>query len=295
MASSPTNIAAASRLFSPGLIREMASEGRSPMFARLVKQSDLLGGLTPADPVSLVFESAFKILRRPGVRNEYIYRSALTRNVLLGKHSLSTASMLTEFRAGSSKADLVILNGTSTVYEIKSDRDSLARLSGQLENYRKVFSKIYVIAGENHINDLLRCVSPKIGVMALVRWNRISTVREAEIDFSGMSPISLFESLRASEATDVLKGLGCEVPCVPNTLRHEALKARFESLDVQAVHDQMVLVLKKSRNLVALSELLDGLPDSLKAAALSVRFSDRCKINLLGAVNTSLKEAEAWV
>lgn len=295
MASSPTNIAAASRLFSPGLIREMASEGRSPMFARLVKQSDLLDGLAPADPVSLVFEAAFNILKRPGVRNEYIYRSALTRNVLLGKHSLSTASMLTEFRAGSSKADLVILNGTSTVYEIKSDRDSLARLFGQLENYRKVFSKIYVIAGENHINDLLRCVSPKIGVMALVRWNRISTVREAEIDFSGMSPISLFESLRASEAIDVLKGLGCEVPCVPNTLRHEALKARFESLDVQAVHDQMVMVLKKSRSLVAVSELLDGLPNSLKAAALSARFGDKCKINLLGAVNTSLKEAEAWV
>jgi hypothetical protein len=244
--------------------------------------------------VSMVFDSAFKILRRPGLRNEYVYRSALTQNVLLGKHSLSTASMLTEFRVASSKADLVILNGTSTVYEIKSDRDSLARLSGQVENYRRVFSKIYVIAGENHIDDVLRYVPSSIGVMSLVRWNRISTIREAEVDLSGMSSVAIFESLRTAEAVAILKGLGRDVPNVPNTQIHEALKAEFCSLDVQAVHDQMVLVLKKSRNLVALGDLIAGLPVSLKAAALSARFSSNERVNLLSAVNATLKDAEAW-
>lgn len=69
-----------------------------------------------------VFDQAFEILKVAGQRDEYIYRAAISQKILMGTHSLRTASMLNEFRAGSSKADLVILNGTATVYEIKSER-----------------------------------------------------------------------------------------------------------------------------------------------------------------------------
>ncbi|WP_142763968.1 sce7726 family protein, partial [Klebsiella pneumoniae] len=82
-----------------------------------------------------------------------------------------------EFRIGSCKADLIILNGTGTVYEIKSERDSLSRLHNQITNYRKAFGKIYVIAGSEHIDDVLKTTESTIGVLSLTRWNRISTIR----------------------------------------------------------------------------------------------------------------------
>src|SRR5438128_1527304 len=123
-----TDFAAISRLFSSTVIRELARKGKSPLFARLASQLHLLHSLPASERVYNVFEAAFAVLGREGYRDEYIYKAALTQRILLGKHSLQTASMLNEFRVGECKADIAILNGTATVYEVKSERDSLARL-----------------------------------------------------------------------------------------------------------------------------------------------------------------------
>src|SRR5262245_59459635 len=129
-----TQLSAISRLFSSTVLREIARKGRSGTFSRLFKLAGL-EEVCPSDAiVSYGYETAFKMLQRVGQRDEYIYRAALTHKVLLRTHSLKTASMLTEFRAGACKADVVILNGTATVYEIKSERDSLARLANQIQN-----------------------------------------------------------------------------------------------------------------------------------------------------------------
>ena len=152
-------LAAISRLFSSSLIREMARTGKSPLFARLASQSLSLTSVSMASKVCKFFDAAFSLLKREGYRDEYIYKAALTHNILLGKHNLNTASMLTEFRVGECKADVAILNGTATVYEIKSERDSLTRLERQVAAYSKVFAKVYVIAAESHTDAVLNLVT----------------------------------------------------------------------------------------------------------------------------------------
>src|SRR6266568_1535168 len=112
-------LAAISRLFSSSVVHEMARKGRSPLFARLVSQSQLLGSISLSERVYTLFDAAFSLLKREGYRHEYIYKAALTHKILLGKHSLQTASMINEFRVGDCKADVAILNGTATVYEVK--------------------------------------------------------------------------------------------------------------------------------------------------------------------------------
>ena len=108
----PTQLSALSRMFSSSVISEIAKKGQSPLFSRLLSEASVFE-FDDTDNVTIgdAFDTAFSLLRRSGLRNEYVYRSALIRNVLLGRHSLRTASMLTEFRIGSSKADMVILNG----------------------------------------------------------------------------------------------------------------------------------------------------------------------------------------
>ncbi len=76
----------------------MAKKGRSPLFTRLARQSNLPDILPSAACVSALFDAAFALLKRVGYRHEYIYRAALTHKILLGVHSLQTASMLNEFR-----------------------------------------------------------------------------------------------------------------------------------------------------------------------------------------------------
>src|SRR5215216_2008453 len=116
------------------VFRELATKGKSAAFTRLIREADVLPRRTDGMRVGEVFEAAFQILKQSGLRDEYIYKAALTHRVLMGRHSLRTACMLSEFRVGRSKADIVILNGTTTVYEIKSERDSLSRLERQIQD-----------------------------------------------------------------------------------------------------------------------------------------------------------------
>jgi len=282
------------RIFSSAVFREMAKKGRSPLFARLFELTGLADRFVGEITVGEVFDSTFAILRAEGRRDEYVYRSALTHNILLGKHSLNTACMLTEFRAGACKADVAILNGTATVYEIKSERDSLSRLANQVENYKKVFAKVYVIASEGHVKGVLDTVSEDIGVMMLGSRYRIATVREAEDRPDRICPATVFESLRSAEAVTVLKRLKVAIPSVPNTQRHAAMRAVFALLDPTAVHEAMVTTLKRTRDLAPLGDLVEHLPRSLHAAALSiqVRRADHCRI--VEAVSTPLCAAKVW-
>lgn len=284
-----------SRLFSPSVLREMARRGRSSLFTHLLRDAGLVDLLQlEGATVGTAFDAAFSALRRAGTRSEYVYRTALTKNVLLGRHSLRTASMLTEFRAGSSKADLVILNGTATAYEIKSDRDSLARLSSQIENYRKVFSKIYVIAGEAHIDELVSATPRDIGIMSLARWDRIHTVREAEDLSASLCAITIFESLRASEAKEVLSNLNVSISDAPNTMIHAMMRKCFEQLSAVEVQASMVQTLKRTRNLASLQSLVDNLPMSLHSAALSLQLRATDRTRLVNTMQNSITEAMAW-
>lgn len=287
--------AALSRLFSPTVFRDMAQKGRSPLFSRLLLEADVLKyKIDLSHTISSAFDTAFSILQQTGIRDEYIFRSAITKNIFLSRHSLKTASMLTEFRAGLCKADIVILNGTSTVYEIKSDRDSLCRLPNQISNYQKVFGSVYVIAGKSHVNEVLDITSSEVGVMELVAQGRIRTVRKA-IDCSDrVCSASIFESLRIEEARQILKNTGTEIADVSNIALRSTMRDCFTKIEPKLAHDQMVKVLRKTRNLASLSDFIFRLPISLHAAGLSFNVRKADHQRLISTINTPLDVAITW-
>ena len=290
----PQQAAAMSRLFSSGVIRELARKGRSPLFARLARQSLLLNTLSASGRVYDLFEAAFSLLQQDGYRDEYVYKTALIRRILFGRHSLQTASILNEFRVGECKADLAILNGTATVYEVKSERDSLARLSKQVAAYATVFAKVYVIASESHITAVEGTVPRDVGILILNRRRQISTLREAVHKPEQTSPEAIFNSVRTREAQLILALNGISVPDVPNTTLHSELRKLFVKLDPVKAHEGMVHVLKKTRNLLPLSTLVSQLPDSLQTAALSIPLRKLDQLRLVNAVSTCLSDAATW-
>ncbi|CAM5775532.1 hypothetical protein LMIY3S_05071 [Labrys miyagiensis] len=282
------------RLFSSGVFREMAKKGRSPLLSRLLALAEISHHCSGNATVGDAFDSAFDVLKTAGLRDEYVYRAAITHKLLMGTHSLNTACMLNEFRAGACKADLAILNGTATVYEIKSERDSLARLANQVDNYKRVFAKVYVIASESHVSGVLGVVPDDVGVMMLSSRYRISTVRDTEDRPDRICPTTVFESLRSAEAAAILTQLGIVVPIVPNTQRHAAMRELFETLDPAAVHVAMVRTLKRTRNLAPLRNLVERLPRSLHAAALSIQVRRADHHRIVEAVSTPLNMAMNW-
>jgi hypothetical protein len=285
---------AASKLFSSAVLQELARRGRSSLFAGLLRQSDLLRCAPHLTLVGDAFESAFALLRQEGNRDEYVYKAALVRRILLGRHSLRTASVLTEFRVSECKADVVILNGTSTVYEIKSERDSLSRLDRQVEAYRNVFARVYVVAAEDHLDSVWDTVSPQVGIIQLSKRFQLTTIREAPDSTDYTSPALIFDSIRTDEARMILRLLGVPVPKVPNTLLCAALRESFIKLTPREAHNGMVEVLRHTRAQSGLSELLARLPTSLHTAALCVPLRKSDHARLVEAVNTQLEAALAW-
>ena len=191
--------------------------------ARLLRESGILPELNPELSIADAYESAFRFLKSKSNRHEYIYKAAITQKVLLGVHNLDTASMLTEFRVGECKADVVVLNGTGIVYEIKSERDSLSRLQIQIAAYLKVFATVNVIVGENHLDEVLGATSEDVGVMVLSPSYTISTRRKAVNSAARTCSAAIFDVMSLRETESLLLDIGMDVPKVPNTRKHDVL------------------------------------------------------------------------
>ena len=264
--------AALARFFSSTLIRELAHKGWSPLANRLIDEIQLFKFISPKISYREFFEWAFHILRK-SYRHEYIYVNAIAEKILLGIHSLNTSCMLTEFRAGQCKADVVLLNGTATVYEVKSARDNLDRLGKQLNAYADVFDYIQIITDENHVPHLEKYLPAHVGILLLTNRYQVHTYRDAQSRIKLVKPAVIFESLRRKEYVSILKKHFSEIPSVPNTQIHGVCKELFSQLSPKTAHEAMVLELKKRKQCKKVCDFIISMPKSLKAAALSIQLS----------------------
>ncbi len=285
---------AASRLHSPTVFRELACNGHSPTFARLMNELLSLDFVDLNSPVRNVFDSIFTRLKSKEYRFEYIYKSAIAHKVLLGKHSLNTAVLLNEFRVGACKADCVIINGTSNVYEIKSERDSLCRLETQIYTYQSIFANVNVITGKIHLNCVTKTMPDSVGILLLNDRHQISTIRESKKNIRNIQTECIFDSIRLAESKAILRNFGFEIPKVPNTKAYSTYKSLFKRLDNEGAHEQMVKILKETRDQSKLSKFLSLLPDSIVPLALNIRLSSFNQDQLLTALDASLQEAIGW-
>jgi hypothetical protein len=158
-----------------------------------------------------------------------------------------------------------------------------------------VFASAYVIAGEKHVDAVLAATPTDVGVMCLSRRYQITTLREAVNRPEQIHPLAVLGAIRTPEAVQMLKAMGCDAPQVPNTLMHRELRNIFQGQNPTAVHAAMLATLKRTRDLLPLSDLVDALPQSLHAAALSKPLKRADHLRLIAAVRTPMHQAWAWV
>lgn len=294
IASTKRELAALSRVFSSSVMRELGGTGKSPLLARLLGETRIPEQLPADASLADVFELAFSTLRQLGNRDDYVYRAAVTQKIVLGKHNLRTATVLHELRAGASKADVVVLNGTSTAYEIKSERDSFQRLPSQLADYRSVFASVNVVTSPSQANEVLRLAPDDVGVLVLSSRFRLQVARPA-IDLpERTSSLAILATLRVDEAMRVLHELSLPLPDVPNTRRWSELRTVFAELPSVDVHPKAVAVLKSSRSRGALEPFIKQLPTPLSAAIIAADMSPGAQQNLQRATWQPLSSVLAW-
>jgi len=281
------------RLFSSTVFSELARNGTSPLFSRLFNQITV-EQLLNAKTVGAAFDSAFNFLRTVGLRSDHVYRVALTQKILLGRHSLRTACMLSEFRTGKSRADIVILNGSATAYEIKSERDSLARLESQIADYYTFFPRVCVVCSESKLRSLLTLVPQEVGILLLSGRHQVTTVREPTDTFDHMRHDTVFDALRSEEIASILNEFKIAIPSVPSTKFRSQIRQRFQSIDVVELHRTVVATLKISRSLRSRNTLVSNLPSSLSHLALTMRLRKADHARLINAMSTPVEEAMFW-
>lgn len=83
---------------------------------------------------------------------------------------------------GQVRVDLAVVGDTLDGYEIKSDRDSLRRLAGQVDLYGRVFERMTMVVGPRHFEAVLRTVPASWGLLLVDEALDLSPVRQARLN-----------------------------------------------------------------------------------------------------------------
>lgn len=273
------------KIFSSPSISDIASAGKSDYISTVLKRSGFMDKIKTSITWKQLFDRVYLYLFE-NYRSEYIYKNTIANKILLGRHSLNTSTLLSEFRVGKSKADIVILNGVSSVYEIKSEFDTLDRLWGQIESYRKVFDYINVVTHKSQLEKINKKLRDDIGIFILTDRNTLKTIREPKSNKRNVVPGFMFDSLRKDEYCKIIKAEFGKVPDVPNTKIHKESKKLFSFLSPERAHDRMVEVLQKRSPKNSFKKFVEMMPRSLKLAVLSTKLNNSQRISFSNLITS---------
>ncbi|QDK97310.1 sce7726 family protein [Acinetobacter tandoii] len=225
------------------------------------------------------FDEAFQLLGK-NYQNEYVFKNLIANKILCGRHSLNTATMLSEFRVGKNKADCVILNGKSTCYEIKTDYDSLVRLDDQLSSYLQLFDEVYVVCSKKFENIIFKEIPSEVGVISLTSSNTLRTLRKAKNRSVQLNKDLLIGSMRQSEYKQLAEEILGEKISLPNMLIYEKCLSIIHQYDNhEELNKKYIKILKKMRKNDDI--FINSVPLSLTNAVISYKFSKKQQIALL--------------
>lgn len=277
-----------SRIFTNPVFKQIAQSGSSDYFLSKLKKYDSLLSIEPGMQVKNIIENAYGYLGK-NYRNEYVYKNTILNNILLGRHSVRTATMLNEFKVGNSIADTVIINGTSTVYEIKTELDSPDKLQKQIEDYKKAFARIYLVTHHSLTHKYLSLLEGStVGLLSLSGRFNLTELKEAEEDYSCLCNDTMLKTLRKEEYSFIIKKHTGSIPAVSNIkFFGECLKIAND-IPSEDLHAMILQQLRKRiPEEVSFLESSD-LPKELKHICLCINPNKKEYSNLLGFLNLNL-------
>jgi hypothetical protein len=262
------------RIFSRQVLLSLAEKRDNDFFQNCFKQYSINNYADLFENVFIDFSKKY--------RNDLYYRNLIAVKLFLSRHKFGKSVLLNELRIGKSKADLVIINDSSTAYEIKSDIDKLDRLENQVSDYLKVFDKVYLVINQEKGNQLIQSLPDKIGIIGLTPKNTFHTIRRAISNKNFVKQSVIFNTLRKNEYMEIIKKRFGFIPDVPNTRIYAECKKLFLDLTPQVAHDEFVKSLKhRSKYSSFLINNIDKFPISINYSLMTADLDDIQCNNLL--------------
>lgn len=239
-----------------------------------------------------LFEAAFATLSR-SYRCEYVYKAAIANRIVCGRHSPRTASLAMELGVASSIADVVVFNGTSTAYEIKTEYDSHRRLSTQTADYLRAFDKVYVVTHPELATHYANLTDERVGILSLNGKNQFSEVRPATADISRLEATTVCRMLRQNELMSAVQQYFGPQPTLPNTHIRRYYSELFCQLENARVHSALVSAFRKRTTTDEMANFITKMPPSLRALAFATPLSRPQRQRLLEALATPLSKIKS--
>lgn len=185
-------------------------------------------------------------------RNEYFYKNELLNSLLIQNGKISSCSALTELPVADSKTDMIFAdeNDVGTVYEVKTELDTLNRLESQIHDYYKAFPYIYVVTSSNHLHQLEQVLKEtSVGIIELTNDNKFVYRKEAAYNAGSLSHDMLFRILRKKEFESIVLKYFEKLPDVSDFVYYGTCLELLENLDIVLFQKEVMSYLRK-RNLV---------------------------------------------
>lgn len=225
----------------------------------------------------------YKLLAKK-YKNEYVYKNVVLKDIILKNHHIKDCITIPEFIVNKSKADLAVFNGTSTVYEIKSEIDSTDRLKSQMSDYESFFEFLNVVISQRHLSKVKRIVPFAAGIYVLDDNCKIILEREATSNLSNITHKSLFYALRKPEYLYIIERKFGYIPKIPNTQIFAYCYGLFCTVEIEEAHNLVIEALRLRQFKDEQINLISSLPESLKPISFTKRYNKSNCDNIINSL-----------
>lgn len=222
-------------------------------------------------------------------RCEYVYKNELIK-LLLNEYGTRNSVYFSEFRVGNSIADMVMFNGESKAFEIKTEYDTSRRLDKQLEDYKRFFDKCFVVIPVNKLIEYHSIIESTTGIITMSRENghiSLKEVRPAKQNHR-CDAQALMSCLRTDEYKSIASSLGASLEGVPGYDMFTFCYNVISNADPHLLRTYFLREVKKRKNNTS---LLRKYPMSLRQMMLSLNLSEEKANRLLKQLNINVNQA----
>ena len=139
------------------------------------------------------------------------------------------------------RADLVMANGKLAAFEIKSERDSLDRLDGQLQTYLRLFERVTIVCAQRHLAGVQAKAQPAVGIWLLKDDGSFKVVRKG-VSLRQNTRASWLSFLSVAELRTLMVTNG-----LPQTGTRDILELRAKEISISAIRSHVLAYFKTRR------------------------------------------------
>ena len=208
-------------------------------------------------------EITYDYLKR-NYRCEYVYKNEIANQLLLNFHSDNSATLLSELKSDNSIADIVIINGRTCAYEIKTELDNLDRLPCQIESYRMLYDLVYIVSHPDLVSKLKRLTNNLAGIITMDKNGTLKKTKSSPINNSLFSPKKAALTLRQSELVKAYEFKIGKLPQMGTAQVHLFCYDWFSNLESTTARKLFLRALKDRKPLPHQFQLIKNCGSSLK-------------------------------